>query len=140
MTPALAASLSKDGFLLKDKWWLSEEDLVPSPKNGERVILASILRVLGFPPSAFFLEVLQHYGVQPHNLTPNSILYLPGYQALFEGYLGIAPRLDFFQYYFYVKRNSNDGMPPVCGTITFNLRRFREEWFPKIHTSESVKY
>ena len=31
-------------------------------------------------------------------------------------------------------------MPPICGTITFNLRRFREEWFPKIHTSESVKY
>ena len=31
-------------------------------------------------------------------------------------------------------------MPPVCGTITFNLCRFREEWFPKIHTSDSVKF
>ena len=141
VTATLVNHLSKDGFLPKDKWRVNMDDLVPTPKDGERVIPAShILRGLGVPPSAFFIQVLQHYGIQPHNLTPNSILYLAGYQALFEGYLGIAPRLDFFQYCFYVKRNSNDGMPPVCGTITFNLRRFREEWFPKIHTSESVKY
>ena len=60
--------------------------------------------------------------------------------ALFEGYLGIAPRLDFFVYCFYVKRNTVDGVLPVCGTITFNLRRGREEWFPKIRTSDSVKH
>ena len=39
-----------------------------------------------------------------------------------------------------MKRNSHEGMLPVCGTITFNLRHFREEWFPKIYASESVKY
>jgi len=137
----LIASLVKDGFIPKGKWRLNEEDLTPTPKGGERVILSShVLRGLGFPPSAFFIQVLRHYGVQPHNLTPNSILYLAGFQALFEGYLGIAPRLDFFQYCFYVKRNAHEGMLPVCGTITFNLRRGREEWFPKIYTSESVKY
>ena len=91
----LLKTLERDGFVPKDEWRLSEEDQEPKSEDGERVILAShVLRGLGFPPSAFFIQVLKHYGVQPHNLTPNSILYLDGFQALFEGYLGVAPRLD----------------------------------------------
>ena len=73
----------------------------PKPKPDERVMLTShVHRGLGFPPSLFFLEVCKHYGLQPHNLTPNSVLYIAGFQALFEGWLNLAPRLDFFRFVF----------------------------------------
>jgi len=134
--------LENDGLLPAGIWRSAENHPEPDPQNGERVMLVShIDRGLGFPPSAFFLEVLSHYGVQPHNLTPNSILYIAAYQALFEGYLGIAPRLDFFKYCFYVRRQTvgADNHLAVCGTINFNLRRNREDWFPKVPKSDSVK-
>ena len=60
-------------------WRSAFGDLVPKPQPGERVMLTShIQRGLGFPPSLFFLEVCSHYGLQPHNLTPNSVLYIAG--------------------------------------------------------------
>ena len=31
---------------------------------------------MALPPSSFFVSVLDYYGLQPHNLGPNSILYL----------------------------------------------------------------
>src|SRR5664279_1353095 len=89
------------------QWRAGEGDPEPAPKYGKRVILASHLaRGLGLPPSDFFCEVLNEYGLQPHNLTPNIVLYIAGFEALFEGYLGIAPRMDFFKYYFYIKRQT----------------------------------
>ena len=54
--PELIDSMVKDGFLPNKKYRLSVEDTEPSPKDGERVILAShIQRGLGFPPSSFFI-------------------------------------------------------------------------------------
>ena len=47
LTATLVDHLSKDRFLPKDKWRVSMDDIVPTPKDGERIILAShILRVL----------------------------------------------------------------------------------------------
>src|SRR3954468_5584425 len=46
---------------------------------------------------------LEYSKVQPHNLSPNSILVLSNFAALCEGYLGIRPRLDLFVF-FTVKR------------------------------------
>ena len=77
-------------------WRSAFGETVPKPNSDERVMLTShILRGLGFPPSRFFLDVCDCYGLQPHNLTPNSVLYIAGYQALFEGWLGLAPASTF---------------------------------------------
>ena len=56
-------------------WRSAVGDTEPKPKPDERVMLTShIHRGLGFPPSVFFLSVYDYYGVQPNNLTPNSVL------------------------------------------------------------------
>jgi hypothetical protein len=62
------------------------------PATGERVtIKAHVERGLSLPPSEFFIEVFQHFGLQLQNLSPNSILCLSGFVALCEGHLGIKP-------------------------------------------------
>ena len=86
---------------------------------------------MALPPSAFFSEVLDHCGLQPHNIAPNSILVLAGFTAVFEGYLCIRPSLDFFRYCFRCWRQIvPDGGLATCGSITFNCRQGRQ-WYPK---------
>ena len=124
-------------------WRSAFGETVPKPNSDERVMLTShILRGLGFPPSHFFLDVCDCYGLQPHNLTPNSVLYIAGYQALFEGWLGLAPRLDFFKYVFQPRRQTHGKKGrkelAVCGTVSINLRRNRD-WYPKVPKIDSVK-
>ena len=97
-------------------WRVAEDDPSPTPVNGERVLLTShILRGFSLPPSAFLLEVLDHYGLQLHNSTPNSLLYVASFVGLFEGSLGLVPRLDFFRYFFGIKRQMVKKELLVCG-------------------------
>ena len=120
-------------------WRSAEGHHVPAPDGDERVILVShLLRGLSLPPSEFFVSVLDYYGLQPHNLGPSSILYLAGFQALFEGYLGIAPSLEFFKYCFHCKRQTEDKELLVVGTVSLNLRKDRS-WYPKAPKIDSVK-
>ena len=78
-------------------WRSAFGDPSPTPIMDERVLLSShISRGFSLPPSAFMIEILDHYGPELHNITPSSLLYISGFVALFEGYLGLAPRLDFF--------------------------------------------
>ena len=79
-------------------WRSAFDNPVPTLFKDERVLLSShVARGFSVPPSAFMVEILDHYGLQLHNITPNSLLYIFGFVALFEGYLGLAPRLDFFK-------------------------------------------
>ena len=74
-------------------WRSAFGDPSPTPIKDEWVLLSSyIARGFSLPPSAFLIEILDHYGLQLHNITPNSLLYISGFVALFEGYLGLAPR------------------------------------------------
>jgi hypothetical protein len=79
---------------------VEELEAEPSPQGGERVMMKMhVERGFSLPPSEFFRKVLDHYGLQPHNLSPNSILCLRNYVAICEGYLGIKRRLYLFNYY-----------------------------------------
>ena len=91
------------------------------------------------PLSAFFTSILEYYGLQPHNIAPNSILVLAGFQALFEGYLGILPTVDHFKQCFLCRRQTvAGGNMAICGSVTFNCRQ--GDWYPKIPYNDSVKY
>ena len=91
------------------------------------------------PPFAFFSAVLEYYGLQPHNIAANSILVLAGFQALFEGYLGIAPTIDHFKYCFVCRcQTVASGELATCDSVTFNCHQ--GDWYPKIPYNESVKY
>ena len=115
-------------------------EVTPSPQAGEKVYLkAQLVRGVSLPISHFFLSVLNHYKVQPHNLSPNSILVLSNFAALCEGYLGIRPRLDLFVYFFTIKREAGHSREELrnCGTISFKIRPGRR--FPDIVGHESCK-
>src|SRR3954464_2116920 len=115
-------------------------EVTPSPQVGEKVYLkAQLVRGVSLPISHFFLSVLNHYKVQPHNLSPNSILVLSNFAALCEGYLGIRPRLDLFVYFFTVKREARHSREELrnCGTISFKIRPGRR--FPDIIGHDSYK-
>src|SRR3954471_20391231 len=107
-------------------------EVTPSPQVGENVYLkAQLVRVVSLPISNFFLAVLNHYRVQPQNLSPNSILALSNYATLCEGYLGINPRLDLFVYFFTVKHEAGANKEELrnCGTISFKIRPGRKRGF-----------
>ena len=105
-------------------WRSAFGDPVPTPMNDDWVLLSShVARGFSLPPLAVMVEILDHYGLQLHNITPNSLLYISGFVALFEGYLGLAPRLDFFKYCFGVKRQTMNKELLVAGFISFNMRR-----------------
>ena len=54
-----------------------KREISPAPEEGERVIFRSqCLRGLSLPASGFFRSFLEFYGVQPHHLTPNTVVLL----------------------------------------------------------------
>src|SRR3954471_14586978 len=115
-------------------------EVTPSPPGGGQVYLkAQLVRGVSLPMSHFFLSILNHYKVQPHNLSPNSILVLSNFLALCEGYLGISPRLDLFVYFFTIKREAGHSREELrnCGTISFKIHPGRR--FPDIVGHEYCK-
>lgn len=136
-------ALEADGLLpVKNicTWHAVTDKPRPNPQGKERVMLTShIFHGLMLPPSDLFLDVLKHYGVQPHHLPPNIILHLAGFVAFCEGYLGIRPRLDLFRFCFQVKRQAvtQGSVLASCGSISLMLRKHRE--YPEIPYIESVK-
>ncbi len=83
---------------------------------------AWIERGLSLPPSKFFLEVLDKYGLQPHNICPNSYTVLSTFQAICEGYLGVEPDIKLFQWFYWI-RPEQDPEKKIynCGSVTFIL-------------------
>jgi hypothetical protein len=63
---------------------------IPKPRDGFRVMfLAFLLRGLSLPAHEFLRGLLFVYGVQLHQLTPNSILHTACFITLCESFLGI---------------------------------------------------
>jgi hypothetical protein len=137
------AHLVQEGFLPSQEvcsWRSAISDKVPSPRVGEIVVLKShIERGISFSPSSFFSEVLAHYGLQPFHIPPNSIITLGGIVALYEGYLGIRPRLDLFSFYYQIKRQTvyAEGPLACCGSVSFKIRRNRN--YSEVSRHELVK-
>ena len=70
-------------------WRAATGDEQPRPRLGEFVMFASFVdRGLAFPSSEFFRRFQAFYGIQVHDLTPNSILHLSCFVTLCESYLG----------------------------------------------------
>jgi hypothetical protein len=68
------------------------DERVPKPPKGYRVMFLSFLLYgLSFPAHGFLCGLLFVYGVQLHQLTPNSILHIACFVTLCESFLGIDP-------------------------------------------------
>jgi hypothetical protein len=83
----------KEGFLPASAAVLFPGDeVVPTPPAGYQVMfLAFLLRGLSLPANEFLSGLLFVYGMQQHQLTPNSLLHIAYFITLCEDFLGIDP-------------------------------------------------
>jgi hypothetical protein len=85
----------------RPEWIPPASGAAPSPPPGYVVSFVSFHeRGFGVPASRFMRAILHHYGVELHNLSPNSISQAAIFVAVCEGYLGIAPHWDLWTHLF----------------------------------------
>jgi hypothetical protein len=79
-------------------------EIVPRPPPGFWVIfMASLLRGLSLPPHCFLRGLLFAYGIQIHDLNPNTILHIACFITLCECFLGIEPHWALWRRIFTVR-------------------------------------
>jgi hypothetical protein len=83
----------KEGLIAEgDQVIFPSTERIPKPSSGYRVMfLAFLVCGLSFPAHEFLRGLLFVYGVQLHQLTPNSILHIACFVTLCEPFLGIEP-------------------------------------------------
>jgi hypothetical protein len=88
------ASTEKIGLLKNDpaEVLAAGPEIIPRPPPGFWVLfLAFLLRGLSLPPHPFLRGLLFAYGIQLHDLNPNTILHIACFITLCECFLGIEP-------------------------------------------------
>jgi hypothetical protein len=89
---------------LQPEWMAPPSGAAPSPPPGYVLSFVSFHeRGFGVPASRFMRVILHVYGVELHNLSPNSISQAGIFAAVCEGYLGIAPHWDLWTHLFSVE-------------------------------------
>jgi hypothetical protein len=74
------------------EWMAPPSGAAPSPPSGYVLSFVSFHeRGFGVPASRFMQAILHFYGVELHNLNPNSIAQAAIFMAVCEGFLGIDP-------------------------------------------------
>jgi hypothetical protein len=83
----------KEGLIAKaDQAIFPSTERIPKPPSGYRVMfLTFLMRGLSFLAHEFLRGLLFVYGVQLHQLMPNSILHIACFVTLCESFLGIEP-------------------------------------------------
>jgi hypothetical protein len=80
-------------------------EIIPWPPPRFWVIfIAFLLRGLSFPPHPFLRGLLFAYGIQLHDLNPNSILHIACFITLCECFLGIEPHWALWRRIFVIRR------------------------------------
>jgi hypothetical protein len=87
---------------------ISGPEIIPWPPAGLQVLfLAFVLRGLSFPLHEFLRGLLFAYGIQLHDLNPNTILHIVCFIMLCECFLGIEPHWAMWKRIFTVRRSLN---------------------------------
>src|SRR3954466_6987302 len=70
----------------------AQGQVIPTPKPGESVVLVShFLRGLGFPMDPFVRGLMFYYGLEFHDLAPESILHIPSFIVVCEAFPRTSP-------------------------------------------------
>jgi hypothetical protein len=114
----------KDGFLVeKDQVVFPRSERIPKPPSGYRVIFfAFLLRGLSLPAHEFLRGLLFVYGVQLHQLTPNSILYIACFITLCESFLGVEPHWTLWKFLFRLRPSVSLSKNPELGGAVVSVR------------------
>jgi hypothetical protein len=127
--------------------------IIPQPPPGFRVIfIAFLLRGLSLPPHSFLRGLLFAYGIQLHDLNPNTILHIACFITLCECFLGIEPHWALWRRIFVVRRplpfqTSGFGCSVRPDVEYFNLQTpennpgWRTKWYyAKDHSSNGENF
>ena len=114
---------------------------MPASEEGERVVFRShLMRGLGLPASGFFRSFLELHGLQPHHLTPNTVVLLAAFTTLCEGFLGVLPTIKVWGEFFQSKLGTHvAGVLTQCGAFIAMRRSTADNPFPAIPLIKLVK-
>ena len=103
----------KDITELREAGYLAKEithrlpakgQIVPTPKPNERVVfIPHFIRGLGFPLHPFVRRLMFYYGLDFHDLAPNSFLNISAFIVVCEAFLRIPPHFGLWLKIFNVK-------------------------------------
>jgi hypothetical protein len=86
------------------------------------MFLAFLLRGLSFPAHEFLRGLLFVYGVQLHQLTPNSILHIACFITLCKSFLGIKPHFLLWKFLFRLRPSVALSKKPELGGAVSSIR------------------
>jgi hypothetical protein len=96
---------------------------IPKPPSGYRVMFLSFLfHGLSLPAHEFLCGLLYFYGVQLHQLTPNSILHIACFVTLCESFLGIEPHFLLWRSIFQLRPSVSLANKPELGGAVISVR------------------
>jgi hypothetical protein len=113
-----------DGLVSNDdEVILPSAEWIPMPRDGFRVMFfAYLLRGLSLPAHEFLRGLLFVYGVQLHQLTPNSILHITCFITLCESFLGIDPHFLLWKALFQLRPSVTLSKKPELGGACIYVR------------------
>jgi hypothetical protein len=113
-----------DGLIAaQDSIKFPSTERIPKPPSGYRVMfLAFLLRGFSLPAHEFLRGLLFVYGVQLHQLTPNSLLHIACFVTLCESFLGIEPYFLLWRSIFRLRPNVALSKKPELGGAVVSVR------------------
>jgi hypothetical protein len=99
------------------------DERVLNPPKGYRVMfLAFLLYGLSFPANEFLRGLLFVYGMQLHQLTPNSIRHIACFITLCESFLGIDLHWVLWKFLFHLRHSVSLDKNPELGGAVVSMR------------------
>ncbi|KAK1694004.1 hypothetical protein QYE76_010701 [Lolium multiflorum] len=116
--------LKKLGFIKKENALrFPKEESYPSPPIEYRVSFVDhLIRGLSPPIHEFLHGLLFVYGLQLHQLTPNSILHVSIFITLCECFLGVQPNWALWKRIFCLRRNGSHSVAYNIGCVFICVR------------------
>lgn len=131
--------LEQDGHLPEKaliKWHKPGREIELNPPAGFTVLFVPYLLVgLRLLKSDFLIEVLNHYIIELVHLVPNSVLVLSIFAHMFEAFLGIAPSLRLFKFYYQIIRNNKGA--GALSSFYFKFQDASKRMFPFLATKDA---
>ncbi|KAK1642389.1 hypothetical protein QYE76_060194 [Lolium multiflorum] len=129
--------LKKLGLLNKqDSLIFPSDESFPRPLIGYRVtFIDHLIRGLSTPIHEFLRGLLFVYGIQLHQLTPNSILHISIFITLCECFLGTHLHWGLWKRIFYLRRNNSRNVVYNVGSVCICVRPDVDYFDVKFHDS-----
>jgi hypothetical protein len=114
----------REGFLIGGEQIIfPSTERIPKPPSGYRVMFpAFLLRGLSLPAHEFLCGLLFVYGVQLHQLMPNSVLHIACFITLYESFLGIDPHWILWKFIFRLRPSVSLSKNPELGRVVVSVR------------------